>query len=129
MGGMGGLLGTPSVGADLARAIGADADRFTWAAATVGSNNASGYQLATRAPVMAVGGFNGTDPAPTLAQFQRYVSDHRIHYFVVSDVMGRFRSNSGGSAEASAITEWVTTTFQPVTYDGVTLYDVSRSIA
>lgn len=129
MGGMGGLLGTPSVGADLARAIGADADRFTWAAATVGSNNASGYQLATRAPVMAVGGFNGTDPAPTLAQFQQYVSDHRIHYFVVSDVMGRIRSNSGGSAEASAITEWVTTTFQPVTYDGVTLYDLSRSIA
>ena len=129
MGGMGGLLGTPIVGAALARAIGADADRFTWAAATVGSNNASGYQLATRAPVMAVGGFNGTDPAPTLAQFQQYVSDHRIHYFVVSDVMGRIRSNSGGSAEASAITEWVTTTFQPVTYDGVTLYDLSRSIA
>ena len=50
---------------------------YTWVAAAVGSNNAAGYQLATGAPVMAVGGFNGTDPAPTLAQFQADVADRR----------------------------------------------------
>ena len=33
----------------------------------------SGYQLATDEPVMAIGGFNGTDPTPTLAQFEQYV--------------------------------------------------------
>ena len=56
-------------------------------AAAVGSNNAAGYQLATGAPVMAVGGFNGTDPAPTLAQFQADVADGRIHYFVGGTMM------------------------------------------
>jgi hypothetical protein len=41
----------------------------------VGSNNAAGYQLSSGLPVMAVGGFNGTDPAPTLEQFQKLVAD------------------------------------------------------
>ena len=48
----------------------ADADEFTWVAAAVGANSAAGYQLATERPVMAIGGFNGSDPAPTLAEFQ-----------------------------------------------------------
>ena len=50
-----------------ARFLTADAGDYTWVAATVGSTNAAGYQLATGAPVMAVGGFNGTDPAPEAA--------------------------------------------------------------
>jgi hypothetical protein len=32
-----------------------DAAAYTWVAAAIGSQNASGYQLATGAPVMAVG--------------------------------------------------------------------------
>ena len=31
---------------------------------------------------MSIGGFNGTDPAPTLAQFQYYVQNGLIHYYV-----------------------------------------------
>ena len=31
---------------------------------------------------MSIGGFNGTDPSPTLAQFQAYVAQHKIHYFI-----------------------------------------------
>ncbi|HKU03612.1 MAG TPA: glycosyltransferase family 39 protein, partial [Arthrobacter sp.] len=73
-GGMGGLLGAPTPSADLVTALQAGASDYTWAAAVVGSNNAAGYQLATELPVMAVGGFNGTDPSPTLAQFQELVS-------------------------------------------------------
>ena len=46
------------------------------------SNNAAGYQLASGEPVMAIGGFNGTDPAPTLAQFEQYVAAGKIHYFI-----------------------------------------------
>ena len=41
----------------------ADASRYAWVAATVNSNTAAGYQLASGDPVMAIGGFNGTDPA------------------------------------------------------------------
>ena len=62
--------------------LAAGADDFTWAAAVIGSNNAAGYQLASGAAVMAVGGFNGTDPSPTLEEFKRYVADNRIHYFI-----------------------------------------------
>ena len=38
---------------------------------------------------MAVGGFNGSDPSPTLAQFKQYVTDGRIHYFIASGGGGR----------------------------------------
>ena len=81
----------------------ADADGYTWVAATIGSNNASGYQLATGEPVMAIGGFNGTDPSPTLAQFQQYVAEGKIHYFIGGGIGGG--TPTGGSAAAQEIAE------------------------
>ena len=66
-----------------------DADSYTWAAAAIGSNSAAGYQLASEEPVMAIGGFNGSDPSPTLAQFQTYVANGEIHYFIAGG--GRLR--------------------------------------
>ena len=72
-GGMGGLLQATTPRADLVAALRQDASSYTWVAAAVGSNNAAGDQLATELPVMAVGGFNGSDPSPTLARFQQYV--------------------------------------------------------
>src|SRR5690348_5662535 len=80
--GPGGLLDSPMPGPELQSTLSADAQDYTWIAATVGSNNAAGYQLASGAPVMAIGGFNGTDPSPTLAEFQRDVADRQIHYFI-----------------------------------------------
>ncbi|MEU1888013.1 glycosyltransferase family 39 protein [Micromonospora rifamycinica] len=120
-GGMGGLLDSREPGAALKALLAADADDYTWVAATVGSNNASGYQLATGEPVMAIGGFNGSDPSPTLAQFQAYVAEKRIHYFVGG---GGFRAN-GGSSASQEIAAWVTETFTAQTVDGVTVYDLS----
>ena len=72
--GPGGLLDSPKPGPALSATLAHDADDHTWAAAVVGSNNAAGYQLASGAPVMAIGGFNGTDPSPTLEEFQHYVA-------------------------------------------------------
>ena len=71
-----GVASCPSAprAAKLVKALEADAGHYTWVAATVNSNSAAGYQLATDDPVMAIGGFNGTDPAPTLAQFERDVA-------------------------------------------------------
>ncbi len=51
-------------GSKLVKALEADAGDYKWVAATVNSNSAAGYQLATDDPVMAIGGFNGTDPGP-----------------------------------------------------------------
>ncbi|MEU5791407.1 glycosyltransferase family 39 protein [Micromonospora purpureochromogenes] len=120
-GAMGGLLDSREPGAELRALLERDAADYTWMAATIGSNNASGYQLATGRPVMAIGGFNGSDPSPTLAQFQAYVADGRIHWFVGG---GGFRAN-GGSSAAQEIAAWVAETFESQTVDGVTVYDLS----
>ncbi|MCX6499181.1 MAG: glycosyltransferase family 39 protein [Arthrobacter sp.] len=117
-GGMGGLLGATTPSAALVTALQAGAGNFTWAAAVVGSNNAAGYQLATELPVMAVGGFNGTDPAPTLAQFQQYVADGKIHYFIA----GRTMQGQSGSDDAARIASWVAANFSAQTIGGTTVY-------
>ncbi|WFE35382.1 glycosyltransferase family 39 protein [Micromonospora sp. WMMD975] len=120
-GGMGGLLDAREPSAEMTALLTADASDYTWVAATVGSNNASGYQLATGEPVMPIGGFNGSDPSPTLEQFQRYVDAGKIHYFIGG---GGFRANGGSSASAE-IAAWVAETFTATTVDGATVYDLS----
>jgi hypothetical protein len=87
----------------------------------VSSNQAAGYQLATGDPVMAIGGFNRTDPAPTLEQFQRMVARGQVHWFVGGARGGLF----GGGTTSRAITNWVEDRFRSSTVDGVTLYDLS----
>ncbi|MEW9554379.1 glycosyltransferase family 39 protein [Nonomuraea sp. NPDC050783] len=132
-GGAGGLLGAATPSAELTALLRSGASGHTWVAATVGSNNAAGYQLATGLPVMAVGGFNGTDPAPTLEQFQRYVAGKRIHYFLgtgMGGFGGRATGNgggSGGSDDAARIAAWVQETFTATTVGGVTVFDLTGS--
>jgi 4-amino-4-deoxy-L-arabinose transferase-like glycosyltransferase len=104
----------------------ANAGRYTWAAAAIGSDNAAGYQLATGAPVMAVGGYNGTDPSPTLAQFKAYATQHRIHFFVSGSMMRRRGAAQSGSDDAEQISRWVAATYAPQTVGGVTIYNLSR---
>jgi hypothetical protein len=121
-GGMGGLLNGSTPSAELVALLQSDSSSYTWVAAAVGSNNASGYQLATGEPVMAIGGFNGSDPSPTLAQFQQYVASGKIHYFVGG---GGFGQSMGGSGAGSAIASWVAENFTATTVGGVTVYDLT----
>ncbi|WP_207842384.1 glycosyltransferase family 39 protein [Williamsia soli] len=120
MGG-GGLLEGSKPTDELVAVLNQNADDFTWVAAAIGSNSASGYQLATERSVMPIGGFNGSDPSPTLAQFQQYVAGGEIHYFIAGGggMMG------GGSGTASEITAWVEANFTSTTVGSVTLYDLS----
>ncbi|AFM18549.1 PMT family glycosyltransferase, 4-amino-4-deoxy-L-arabinose transferase [Mycolicibacterium chubuense NBB4] len=122
----GGLLDSPTPRADLARLIATDAGEYTWAAAVVGSNNAAGFQLASGAPVMAVGGFNGTDPSPTLAQFTRYVDEARIHYFIKGRMMTMGHPGGNSARDSSEIAEWVEARYTPVTIDGTAVYDLTQ---
>ncbi|CAM2918285.1 hypothetical protein RHDE110596_06810 [Prescottella defluvii] len=131
-GGGGGLLSASAPGAELTALLRERADDFTWVAAAIGSNTASGYQLATERPVMPIGGFNGSDPSPTLEQFRQYVADGRIHYFIAGGTGGTagtagMRGTAGMGAEgtASAIAQWVEGNFTSTTVDGVTLYDLT----
>ncbi|MEU0401987.1 glycosyltransferase family 39 protein [Streptomyces sp. NPDC006197] len=120
-GAVGGLLNGSKVGAEAKRKLLAGADDHTWVAATVGAQNAAGYQLATEKPVMAIGGFNGSDPSPTLARFKQYVAEGEIHYFIASG--GGMGGGMGGGSE---ITSWVEDTFEKVTVDGTAFYDLTQ---
>ncbi|GAA4510271.1 hypothetical protein GCM10023191_072660 [Actinoallomurus oryzae] len=123
MGGPGALLDAPAPGAALTALLRQNAGKYTWAAATVGSNSAAGYQLATGDPVMALGGFNGTDPAPTLARFQQYVREKKVHYFIATSMPMGGRGGSG-SDDAQQIATWVAKTYTAKTVDGTTVYDL-----
>jgi 4-amino-4-deoxy-L-arabinose transferase-like glycosyltransferase len=123
--GGGGLLNAGSVSAALTEALKADASSYRWVAAAVGAENAAGYQLAADEPVMAIGGFNGTDPAPSLAQFEKYVSEGKIHYFIGGGGIGG--QAQGGSSDSSAITQWVESHFEATTIGGSTVYDLTTA--
>ncbi|MFH9198984.1 ArnT family glycosyltransferase [Streptomyces anulatus] len=144
-GGMGGLLNGASVDAEAKALLEKGADDYTWVAAAVGAQNAASYQLATGDPVMAIGGFNGSDPSPTLAQFKKYVAEGKIHYFVSGGGMGggtvggtaggtavgtgggREGGGMGGnSGTSSQISSWVTENFTEVTVGSATFYDLTQ---
>ena len=127
-------MGSTTVGAQMKQLLSADAGAYTWVAATDGANQAAGYQLATGDAVMPIGGFSARDPSPTLAQFQRYVADRRIHYYIEGR---RPDARTGWGAgetdrsqrtvtEADKIGDWVKHTFTASTVDGATVYDLTR---
>ena len=94
-------------------------------AAAVGAQTAAGYQLSTGYPVMSLGGFNGSDPWPTLAVFQEFVADGQVHWFIGG---GGFGGQNGGSSTTSEISAWVAETFTARTVDGVTVYDLTAPL-
>ncbi len=100
--------------------LAAGADDHTWAAATIGAQNAASCQLTTGEPVMAIGGLNGSDPSPTLARFKPYVADGGIRYLIAD-------GKSGGEGTSSAITSWVESAFTKVTAGSATFYDLTRT--
>jgi 4-amino-4-deoxy-L-arabinose transferase-like glycosyltransferase len=122
-GGGGGFLNATTPSSALVQALQTNASRYRWAAATVNSNSAAGYQLASGEPVMAIGGFNGTDPAPSLAQFEQYVREGKIHYYIAGGIEGTFNDT------ASQITQWVEQHFTQTTIGGTSVYDLTSGTA
>ena len=122
--GAGGFLNATTPGTAVVRLLETDAGHYTWVAAALDSNAAAGYQLATDDPVMAIGGFNGTDPAPSLSQFEADVRAGKIHYFIAGGA-GGFGAASTSASTADQITSWVENHFHARTVDGVTLYDLT----
>lgn len=140
---MGGLLNGATVDAEAKALLTKGADDYTWVAAAVGAQNAASYQLATGDPVMAIGGFNGSDPSPTLAQFKKYVAEGKIHYFVSGGGMGGGMGGGtggeggggmgggpgGSSGTSSQISSWVTENFTEVTVGSATFYDLTQPVS
>ncbi len=96
----------------------------TWLVAVASANESAAIQLTSGQPVMAVGGFNGSDTPLTLEQFKQLVKDGKVNYYAISS-HGRGGGPGGGNNE---ITAWVKQTGIVVNYGGsdVTLYKLSR---
>ncbi len=103
--------------ADLATLLSSTTSR--WSAAVVGDQSAAGLELASGTAVMAIGGWSGSDPAPTLTQFQEYVASGQVAYYVAGGQGGR-RGGSDGE-----IASWVAQSFTPTTVDGWTVCDLT----
>jgi hypothetical protein len=71
---------------------------------------------------MSIGGFNGTDSYPTLAELLAYVAEGTIHYHAAGADAKGFRGARGGSDTAAQIVEWVDANFSAISVGGVTVY-------
>jgi len=96
----------------------------TWLVAVASANESAAIQLTSGQPVMAVGGFNGSDTPLTLEQFKQLVKDGKVNYYAISSHGHGGGGPGGGNNE---ITMWVKQTGTVVNYGGsdVTLYELS----
>ena len=110
----------------LASYLTANKGSATWIVAMASAQSAGTLELETGDAVMAMGGFSGSDPAPSLAQIQADVASGELRYVLVSGNGGQ-GGGGGGSSTASAVTAWVTSVGKVVDYGGSsgTLYDLS----
>ncbi|GAA4934694.1 4-amino-4-deoxy-L-arabinose transferase-like glycosyltransferase [Actinomycetospora succinea] len=151
MGGPGGMPGDRRDGGDRARAGGMGGPEgetpspqvvallqsagTRWAAATTGAQSAASLQLASGVPVMAMGGFMGSDPAPTLAEFQAAIASGQVRYYVEGGGPGGGTTrddlprNGGPGARGTSgeIRTWIEGNFTPIDVGGRTVYDLSAS--
>ena len=99
---------------------------YHWVVATVGDLPAGGYQLATGDPAMAIGGWTGGDPVPSLAEFKKMVAHHQVHYFIPAGTYGGIvLGASQAGSDACQVTGWVERNFAARRVSGVVVYDLS----
>jgi 4-amino-4-deoxy-L-arabinose transferase-like glycosyltransferase len=94
-----------------------------WSAAISRSSSAAGLELSTGTAVMAVGGFSGSDPVPTLGQFQDDVAKHKVAYYIVLNNSGH--GPGWGSRGHADIGKWVAATFPSTRVGDATVYRLS----
>jgi 4-amino-4-deoxy-L-arabinose transferase-like glycosyltransferase len=92
-----------------------------WIVAVNGSGTAGQIELATGLPVMAMGGFTGSDPWPTLERLQQYIASGELRFVVVGGGLGGGIGGFGGSS--SSVESWVASTCTAVTSVSSSLYD------
>jgi 4-amino-4-deoxy-L-arabinose transferase-like glycosyltransferase len=105
----------------------------TWIVAATSANEAGSIQLASGEPVMAMGGFSGSDPAPTLEQLKALVASGQLRYVLIGGGGPGGAGGPGGGRDGStsAVSAWVTSAGTAVDYGGSggTLYDLSAAAA
>ena len=120
-------MGNASTDAALVDYLVANRGSATWIVAATSAQEAGPLELATGLPVMAMGGFTGSDPAPTLDQLKAYVASGQLRYVLVDSGNG---GGGGPVATSSERTAWVTSACTLVDYGGSgtgTLYDCASA--
>ncbi|TCC03834.1 glycosyltransferase family 39 protein [Kribbella soli] len=119
--GDGGMGGDASASSELTALL--SKTTTTWAAATSGSQSAASLELATGKSVIAIGGFSGTDDAPTLAQFKQWVAEGKISYYIAGGQGGGGGGQS--TSAASEIQSWVESNYTATTVGSTTVYKLT----
>ena len=95
--------------------------------AASGSQTTAPIIISTGRAVVTIGGFNGSDPAPTVAQLSKLVSAGQLKYVLLSSGGGRGGPGQGGGS-SQAIATWVKahgSVVKGVSVGSGTLYRVS----
>jgi 4-amino-4-deoxy-L-arabinose transferase-like glycosyltransferase len=139
IGGTGGPPGFAAATADesLVTYLLASQGQARWIVAVSGSQSSAAIQLAAGQPVMTMGGFTGSDPAPTLDQLRAYVASGELRYVLLNGNLGGGPGGFGGpgggppgAAEAGSISQWVAASCTAITVDGSSggnLYDCAAA--
>lgn len=114
-----------------------------YSAATVGANTAAAYMLSSNTEVLDIGGFQGSDPYPSLSAFQQPVKDGQVRYFLAATAGGEGQQGSAAAGQGSwtqgaesgrskntdgsQITAWVQQHYAAHTVGGVTYYDLTQA--
>lgn len=126
-GGQGGPGGTTTSSGELTTLL--QSAGTTWSAAVVGSQSAASLELSTGTAVMAIGGWSGSDAAPTLEQFQAMVAAGDVHYLIASGDGGGMGGQGGSDSVGTQITTWVKEHYTATTVGGQTVYDLTAPTA
>ena len=87
----------------------------TWIVAAQGSGNAAAIQLAAGAPVLTMGGFSGTDAAPSMSQLQSLVNSGQLRYVLVGNAGGPGGPGGPGGSGVRELMAWVSSACTAVT--------------
>ena len=123
----GGQGGSSNANAALISYLEAHRNGAEYLVAAFTSNASDSIIIASGQPVITIGGFNGADPAPTLAQFEKLVAEGKVRYALVDNSGGGGGGAPGGGG--NAISQWVTANGTQVSYGSGsgTLYDLSAA--
>jgi 4-amino-4-deoxy-L-arabinose transferase-like glycosyltransferase len=99
-----------------------------WSAAINRSSAAANLELSSNTAVMAIGGFTGSDPVPTLQQFQTYVADRQITYYVLPEPKDKDHGGFFSNNSHTEITDWVKANFTSTKVGSDTVYDLNSPL-
>ncbi|WP_284979101.1 glycosyltransferase family 39 protein [Arthrobacter sp. fls2-241-R2A-200] len=118
-GGQAGPGGEGTANADLATLL--KSTNTKWSAIVSGASQAASLELASDTSVIALGGWNGGDPYPTLAEFQDMVNKGQISYFISGGGAGG-GGGFGGRGGNSEVATWVAANYTAQTVGNSTVY-------